>query len=388
MWLHVLIKSRQSKRKSLFEGIVLYRKERTMKKILAILLSLALVFAFVACGGSNEEPAPADEGEAAEEPAETTVEPVNVVMYSPNTGNYAEKALIKMSEVMEEMSGGLLKPVLIDAGTAGYQDEAVQGMMSGDMNLIVNTVDQLENYVPNVGNWMSWPFLFNSDEEASEVWDKGGWMFQRVQEQAAEKGGIHVFIYIYNGWKNLCFKGDVNGFDAWQGLKCRVPATDLFHDLCARYGLQTVSGIDPYTSLQNGTVDSIYFSEEAFQTFKLEEVMKSCVITHDTYGSNLYTCSEAFWQSLAPEQQEALQKIVCEIGDEYNNMSRESAEGEYMDSLPGLGINVYQIDDATKTAMKKATVSFWEEKLADEAYDEDFRNTFREVFEKNYADVL
>ena len=69
-------------------------------------------------------------------------------------------------------------------------------------------------------------------------------------------------------------------------------------------------------------------------------------------------------------------------------MSRESAEGEYMDSLPGLGINVYQIDDATKTAMKKATISFWEEKLADEAYDEDFRNTFREVFEKNYADVL
>ncbi len=76
------------------------------------------------------------------------------------------------------------------------------------------------------------------------------------------------------------------------------------------------------------------------------------------------------------------------IGTEYNDMSRESAEGEYMDSLPGLGINVYQMDDYTKQMMKKATVSFWEQKLQDEAYDQDFRDTFKEVFEKNYADVI
>lgn len=349
------------------------------KKILAALLVFVMIFALAACGGNGGEGG--EGGDAA-------VEAKTVVFYSPNTGNYAEKALKVMVQELEEVSGGTLKPVLIDAGTAGYQDEAVQAMMAGDMQVIVNTVDMLENYVPNVGNWMSWPFLFNSDEEAQEVWDKGGWMFQRVADQAAEVGGVHLFTYIYNGWKNLTFTGDVNGWDAWQNLKCRVPATDLFHDLCARYGLQTVSGIDPYTSMQNGTVDSVYFSEEAFQTFKLEEVMKSCVITHDTYGSNLYTCSEAFWQTLSPEQQEALNEVVIGIGTEYNDMSRESAEGEYMDSLPGLGINVYQIDDYTKEMMKKSTVSFWEEKLASGVYDEDFVATFTEVFEANYADVM
>lgn len=344
------------------------------KKILAVALMLAMIFTFAACGSDDG----GNDGE----------DVVNVVFYSPNTGNYAEKALKVMVEQIEEISGGCLTGTLIDAGTAGYQDEAVQAMMSGDMDVIVNTVDMLENYVPNVGNWMSWPFLFTSDEEASELWDNHGWMWQRVADQAAEKGGIHLFTYVYNGNKALAFKDDVDGWDAWQNLKCRVPATDLFHTLCAAYGLQTVSGIDPYTSLQNGTVDSVYFSEEAFQTFKLDEVMKSCVITHDTYGSNLYTCSEAFWQSLNDEQKAALEKVVVEIGTEYNNMSREAAEGEYMDSLPGKGVNVYQIDDYTTQMMKKATISFWEEKLADEAYDADFRETFRAVFEANYADVL
>ena len=363
-----------------------------MKKILATVLVLTMLFALAACGGGDKGGSTSDAGSGTSAPSETPsggeVKPVNVVFYSANTGNAAEKALKVMVEQLETTSNGTLKGVLIDAGTAGYQDEAVQAMMAGDMNVIVNTVDMLENYVPNVGNWMSWPFLFDSDAEAQEVWDKGGWMFQRVQEQAADKGGIHLFTYVYNGWKNLCFKGDVDGWDAWQGLKCRVPATDLFHTLCGAYGLQTVSGIDPYTSRQNGTVDSVYFSEEAFQTFKLEEVMKSCVITHDTYGSNLYTCSEAFWKTLSPEQQEALNEVVIGVGTEYNDMSRESAEGEYMDSLPGMGINVYQMDDYTRQMMKKATVSFWEEKLQDEAYDQDFRDTFREVFEKNYADVM
>ena len=345
------------------------------KKILAIALVLAMIFTMAACGGSSS-----DDG--------TSADAVNVVFYSPNTGNYAVEALKVMVEQIGEVSGGTLTGTLIDAGTAGYQDEAVQAMMSGDMNVIVNTVDQLENYVPNVGNWMSWPFLFTSDEESQELWDKHGWMWERVADQAAEQGGVHLFTYVYNGYKNFCFKDDVDGWDAWQNLKCRVPNTDLFHTLCQAYGLQTVSGIDPYTSLQNGTVDSVYFSEEAFQTFKLDEVMKSCVITHDTYGSNLYTCSEAFWESLSEEQQTALDKLVVDIGTEYNDMSREDAEGEYMDSLPDKGVNVYQIDDYTTEMMKKATISFWEEKLADEAYDEDFRATFKEVFETNYADVL
>lgn len=350
------------------------------KKIFALVLVAVMIFAAVACNSTQEKPTGTE--------GNSDVKAVNVVFYSPNTGNYAEKAIKVMAEQLETVSNGTLKGVLIDAGTAGYQDEAVQAMMSGDMNVIVNTVDMLENYVPNVGNWMSWPFLFKSDAEASEVWDKGGWMWERVANQAAEKGGVHLFTYVYNGWKNLCFKGDVNGWDAWQNLKCRVPATDLFHTLVGAYGLQTVSGIDPYTSLQNGTVDSIYFSEEAFQTFKLDEIMKSCVITHDTYGSNLYTCSEAFWKSLSAEQQAALEKVVVEIGTEYNDMSRADAEGAYMESLPGKGINVYQIDDYTKQMMKKATVKFWQEKLEDTAYDEDFRTTFKEVFEENYADVL
>ena len=144
-----------------------------MKKILATVLVLTMLFALAACGGGDKGGSTSDAGSGTSAPSETPsggeVKPVNVVFYSANTGNAAEKALKVMVEQLETTSNGTLKGVLIDAGTAGYQDEAVQAMMAGDMNVIVNTVDMLENYVPNVGNWMSWPFLFDSDAEAQEI---------------------------------------------------------------------------------------------------------------------------------------------------------------------------------------------------------------------------
>lgn len=352
-----------------------------LKKLAAAILLPVMVLSLAACGGDSTDSSSAESGDSG------STDPITVIFYSPNTGNYASQAIVVMAERLTEESNGTMIGQVIDAGTAGTQDEAVQAMMSGDMQVIVNTVDQLENQMPGCGNWLSWPFVFDTEEQAEEAWDNGGWMLQRVKEQAAE-GGVHVFDYIYSGFKTLAFNKPVHSYEDWQGMKVRVPATELFLDLNARYGLQTVSGIDPYTSLQNNTVDAVYFGEEGHQTFKLEEVMTCLVMTHDTYGSNLYTCSEAWWNSLSEEQQTILDTIVHEVGSEYNQMSKDSITA-YVEGLEEKGVEVVYPDEEWINDMKKATISFWEEKLEDETYDADFRQKMRtEVFEVNYADVL
>ena len=70
-----------------------------MKKILAILLSLALVFAFVACGGSDsgEEPAP-EGGDAEEQTYELVLGGV--------TPDPAKDGETKFVELIEEYSNG------------------------------------------------------------------------------------------------------------------------------------------------------------------------------------------------------------------------------------------------------------------------------------------
>ena len=356
------------------------------RRILSAVLAAVLVLGLAACGSSkSDSSASGNSGNSGSSGSDE--KPITVILYSPNSGNFASQAVEVMAQRLTQESGGKIIGNCIGAGSAGTQDEAVQAMMSGDMQIIVNTVDQLENQMPGCGNWLSWPFIFDSEAQAEEAWDNGGWMLQRVKDQAAE-GGVHVFNYIYSGFKTFAFNKPVHSFADWQGMKVRVPNTALFLDLIARYGCQSVSGIDPYTSLQNGTVDGIYFGEEGHQTFKLEEVMTTLVMTHDTYGSNLYTCSEAWWNSLSAEQQELIDKIVMEVSAEYNQKSKDSI-ADYVKGLEERGIDIVYPDDAWINEMKKATISFWEEKLADDTYDADFREKLRtDVYEVNYADVL
>lgn len=355
-----------------------------MKRILTMILALTMALSLAACGGSkNDSSASTDDNKAASD-----AKPITVIFYSPNSGNYASEAVKVMASTLTERSSGSMVGNCIEAGSAGTQEEAVQAMMSGDMNVIVNTIDRLENQIPgSSGSWLSLPFLFDSDEQAEKDY-YNGWMLDKMKELALA-GGVHVYDYIYNGFKCISFTKDVHSYADWQNMKVRVPANDLFNTLCAAYGMQTVSGIDMYTSLQNGTVDAVLQSEEGHQTFKLEEVIKELVLIHDTFGSNLYSSSEAWYQSLTDEQKQILNEVITEVAAEYNQKSMDAIDTYVNETLPNAGVEVVIPDDAWKNEMKKAGIPLWESFLNNDSYDAELREKLRtDYYEVNFADVL
>ena len=355
-----------------------------MKRILTMILALTMALSLAACGGSkNDSNASTDDNKA-----QSDAKPITVIFYSPNSGNYASEALKVMASTLTERSGGTMIGNVIEAGSAGTQEEAVQAMMSGDMNVIVNTIDRLENQIPgSAGSWLSLPFLFDSDEQAETDY-YNGWMMDKMKELAVA-GGVHVYDYVFSGFKCISFTKAVHSYADWQNMKVRVPANDLFNTLCAAYGMQTVSGIDMYTSLQNGTVDAVLQSEEGHQTFKLEEVIKELVLIHDTFGSNLYSSSEAWYQSLTDEQKQILDEVITEVAAEYNQKSKDAIDTYVNETLPNAGVEVVIPDDAWKNAMKKAGIPLWESFLNNDSYDAELREKLRtDYYEVNFADVL
>lgn len=353
-----------------------------LKKLAAAILLPVMVLSLAACGGDSTDSSSAESGDSG------STDPITVTFYSPNSGNYASEAVKVMAQELTERSNGTMIGNVIEAGSAGTQEEAVQAMMSGDMQIIVNTIDRLENQIPgSSGSWLSLPFLFDSDEQAETDY-YNGWMLDKMKELAAA-GGVHVYDYVFSGFKCISFTKDVHSYDDWQNLKVRVPANDLFNTLCAAYGMQTVSGIDMYTSLQNGTVDAVLQGEEGHQTFKLEEVISELVLIHDTFGSNLYSSSEAWYQSLTEEQQTILNEVILEVAAEYNQMSKDAIE-EYVNvTLPEAGVEVVIPDEEWRNDMKRAAIPIWEDFLNNETYDAELREKLKtDYYEVHFADVL
>ena len=79
-----------------------------MKKLIALLLALCMVFALCACGSKAE--APAAEAPAAEAPAaEPGIEPVTLTIYSPgNENSVPTKTIIEYARLVSEASDGAI----------------------------------------------------------------------------------------------------------------------------------------------------------------------------------------------------------------------------------------------------------------------------------------
>ena len=107
-----------------------------MKKTLAIVLALCMIFALCACGSAapaNEEKAPAaSEAPATNEaPAEgglDALDPVTIVFATPNANaNIESEYAQKWIAAVEEQSGGKITFDYTDSGALGNYEELLEG---------------------------------------------------------------------------------------------------------------------------------------------------------------------------------------------------------------------------------------------------------------------
>ena len=146
-----------------------------MKKLLALLLALSMVFALAACGASEpapEAPAPVEEAapaEPAEEPAEEAAEPVDewaalAAEVEPLTINfnstYSEAEtnglLVKEFEsYLNELSDGKITLNVFWGGTVYDDTTQFQALRDGAVDMISFNNMQDANYVPylNFGSY-------------------------------------------------------------------------------------------------------------------------------------------------------------------------------------------------------------------------------------------
>ena len=114
-----------------------------MKKIIAMLLALAMVFALAACGSSGTNSAPADNGSNVTAPAASDasdpyadLDPVTincVTIFESETG--IVRALKYMGEQLSERTNGKLTMEIYDAGQTGGENEQAEALVIGEVDM-------------------------------------------------------------------------------------------------------------------------------------------------------------------------------------------------------------------------------------------------------------
>ncbi|MBR5094539.1 MAG: sugar ABC transporter substrate-binding protein, partial [Oscillospiraceae bacterium] len=107
-----------------------------MRKLFALLLALAMVFALAACGAKTEAPTPpAGQTEQASQPADSGLIKVGIINLDPAESGYRQANVKDLTDTFTKENG--YDATFVTAPTADKQLEAAKGFITAQVKYIL-----------------------------------------------------------------------------------------------------------------------------------------------------------------------------------------------------------------------------------------------------------
>ena len=305
-----------------------------MKKVLAILLALAMVMGLVACGGaaaSTSEAAPAESKEEAAEskeeaseaaPAEESKEeaeaPADDVDYTQGNSfqmniastfageGFIHDLMVIAKDYIEEKSGGRIEVVIHPAGALGSAKEICEGMKDGTIEAGAMGDEDVDFYAPEYSIY-SVPYAYTGKDHYIR--------FLRLSETEvfpiiAEKSGSFTAAWAYRGSRDVTANKPIVEPSDLKGLKFRLPNTPIRVAVFEAYGASptVVEFSELYMALKTGTVDAQENPPETIYSYKYYEAQKYISMTQHIQCIARYLISQKWFDTLDPQDQDLIKE--------------------------------------------------------------------------------
>ena len=307
-----------------------------MKRLVSLLLVLAMVFALCACGGAKKEEAPAAEAPKAEAPAAAPAEEAKeeAVDYGEEVtlmlshirpeGSPADIAVKAFAEEVTEATGGTVKFDIYPASQLGDYTTVMEMVMVGDVDIQVSTVSTSVDKFFGIANAA---YIASTWTEAKEKFATGSALSEVYMEKMSDYG-----------LKYLSFEKTAEAFGY---LGTPLPSSETF------------------TSWQTGVVEgAIGMGAEGYYS-NMADLVKYYLPINDHFECwHAYMNLEKF-ESLSELQQEAIMTAAANM--EANRWEVAEAEtAEYEQKLRDKGAVVIEFTDEQLQAFgAKAQTEVW-----------------------------
>ncbi len=344
-----------------------------MKKIhLLSAMCIAAALAMTGCGGSQSSSTQAEtaasttqaaqgeaSGEASAAAAESTAEPEIILRYSEVNpdGHFLTDTAYYFADQVAEKSGGRIKIDIYPAGQLANEKDGIQTIQtsSGVIDIVRCSTSSLSDFGVQKLNVLSMPYIIRDREHYWNVVQSD--VGEELKNEPQELGlGMVGLFYVDEGFRHFFTVDPVNTIDDLNGMKLRVPTTELMSDTVAAFGAIStpISFSELYSSLQTGTVDGAEQPLSGYYSNRFQEVAPNLILDGHVYGSGMVCVSEESWNMLSPEDQQILIDAGLEA-EEYNKNAAQENDDEMLELLRSEGVNIVEVPDKTE----------WQNKVAD-----------------------
>ncbi len=313
-----------------------------MKKIIALLLCVVLVFSMVACGGT------AGEGEGEETAVETKT--IKFAHW------YAEEhpqhqALLKFKELLEEKSGGSLIVEIYPNSQLGSEDVFIDSVQAGTVEM-GSCGTMISKFLPKIAAAET-PFLVGGWEDAKAVFT--GELGDELVAGLPEAAGVRVTEITVNGFRQFSSAKPMNSLADFEGQRIRVPNVAHFIQMVESMGGSPIAMAlsELFTALEQNTVDGQENPYATIYANSFYEVQDYVLQSNHMFSPALWIVNEEFYQGLTEEQRAAFDSSVDEAAA-YNWEIAEAADTESKQKIADAGVTIIEPDDAFKKDLQNS----------------------------------
>ena len=295
-----------------------------MKKFWSLLLSVAMVASLAACGGSSS--GGSTSGDAA------NTEAVHFKLSHPSAeGGPYDLMSKKFAELVEEKSGGKYVIDIFAANALGSQEEVLDAVSLGTLDMAVTSDDILAKYAPEWG-YVGLPFLFDDVDDVDENLngDLGAYLSGKLEDK-----GMFVISFFENGFRNITANKEINTPQDLAGLKIRVMTNEPLRAMFTNAGavVTNVSFSELYQALQLGTFEAEENPFANIRDKKFYEVQSYMCVTMHSHTAEPLVMSKELFDGLSAEDQAMFQEAGLEASKwAYQHAKDTDAENrEYLE---------------------------------------------------------
>lgn len=322
-----------------------------MKKILALVMALTMIFALTAVSASADD---------------AIVLKIGVSTADTDPRNIAAKSF---ADEIEEKTNGAVKAEVYPAGQLGGDGQLVESMVmdAGTVDIVITDASNFGTVVPDM-NISGLPFLFDGFDAA--------WAFMDGEVEAAAEAellevGIRVLAHYDNGFRCVTnSKGPVETPDDMKGMLIRTPENQVIMATMSALGAnpQPLAFSELYQALQQKTYDAQENPIPVIYNNKLYEVQEYLSVTNHIYSGMCFAIAESTWNKLTAEQQEIVAAAALASGEYDREMNRQQTE-DLVANLEeaGMKINYPELapfSSATQSVIEENALGISEELLA------------------------